>query len=100
MESVRGREIKVAKGPWSVSDEWVTFLNVGSGEQVICTIESYSESAKSNANLIACAPEMYEMLESKIDLIRCGIGANYSGDPKENPEYLEVVELLRRARGE
>lgn len=44
--------------------------------------------------------DMYEMLESKLDLIRCGIGANYSGDPKQNPKYLEVVELLKRARGE
>lgn len=44
--------------------------------------------------------EMIRMLESKLDLIRCGIGSNYSGDPKQNPKYLEVVELLAKARGE
>lgn len=62
--------------------------------------EQAKEEANANVALIACAPDMYEMLESKLDLIRCGIGANYSGDPKQNPKYLEVVELLKRARGE
>jgi len=52
------------------------------------------------ANAVNNFADMYEMLESKLDLIRCGIGANYSGDPKQNPKYLEVVELLKRARGE
>lgn len=46
------------------------------------------------------APEMYAMLEKKLDLIRCGIGSNYSGDPRDNALYKEVVELLAKARGE
>ncbi|MCP4989845.1 MAG: hypothetical protein GY928_28450 [Colwellia sp.] len=64
----------------------------------------YDELGKNQIEYIENATlhhaDMYEMLESKLDLIRCGIGANYSGDPKENPKYLEVVELLKRARGE
>jgi len=35
-----------------------------------------------------------EMLKAKMDLIRCGIGANYSGNPCENNLYTEVCELL------
>ena len=108
-----GREIKFTKGPWSVSDEWVTFLNVESGEQVICTIESYSESAKSNASLIACAPEMYEMLESACsELYKLIKKANkqkltdVNSQTETQPDlhdmetcYL-IQQLLKRARGE
>ncbi len=34
------------------------------------------------------------MLSKKLDLIRCGIGSNYSGDPFENKLYTEVSDLL------
>jgi len=40
------------------------------------------------------------MLSKKLDLIRCGIGGNYSGYPKDNPLYIEVVELLSNTKGE
>lgn len=39
------------------------------------------------------------MLSKKLDLIRCGIGGNYSGYPKENPLYIEVVELISNTKG-
>lgn len=104
---------KFTPGPWSQSHREVesggysTQVYDQKGE-AICTVDWYviptekgfTTNRDSNAHLIACAPDMYEMLESKLNLIRCGIGANYSGDPKENPKYLEVVELLKRARGE
>ena len=75
---------------------------------IFCTVDDrlaqYDGKALDRAKYIAKATnlhqEMYEMLESKLDLIRCGIGSNYSGDPKQNPKYLEVVELLAKARGE
>jgi hypothetical protein len=38
------------------------------------------------------------MLAKKLDLIRCGIGGNYGGNPFENPLYTEVVELLSAAK--
>ena len=80
---------KFTKGPWVLDCGMVVIGDI-----------YYELDNAYDAPLIACSPDMYEMLESKLDLIRCGIGANYSGDPKENPKYLEVVELLKRARGE
>lgn len=38
--------------------------------------------------------ELEAMLNKKLDFIRCGIGANYSGDPRNNPMYTEVADLL------
>lgn len=38
--------------------------------------------------------ELEKMLEKKLDLIKCGIGANYSGDPYENELYTEAAKLL------
>lgn len=40
--------------------------------------------------------ELELMLEKKLDLIRRGIGGNYRGDPFENKEYTEVVDLLNK----
>ena len=34
------------------------------------------------------------MLSKKLDLIKCGIAVNCSGDPYENPKYIEAKELL------
>ena len=39
--------------------------------------------------------DLEAMLSKKLDLIRCGIGANYSGDPLENTLYTEVDSLLK-----
>lgn len=38
--------------------------------------------------------ELEKMLRKKMDLIRCGIGSNYSGDPKENVLYTEAYDVL------
>lgn len=38
--------------------------------------------------------ELENMLIKKLDLIRCGIGSNYSGDPYENDLYKEAAELV------
>ena len=38
--------------------------------------------------------ELEKMLSKKLDLIKCGIGANYSGNPYENELYLEAWRLL------
>jgi len=38
--------------------------------------------------------QLEDMLNKKLDLIKCGIGANYSGSPYENELYTEVIDLL------
>ncbi len=38
--------------------------------------------------------ELESMLAKKLDLVRCGIGGNYSGNPYEYELYTEVVNLL------
>lgn len=95
---------KFTPGPWVNNEQGFLIGKNGSPVKVagIGSLQSFNncDEHKANSTLMKCAPDMYEMLESKLDLIRCGIGANYSGDPKQNPKYLEVVELLRRARGE
>lgn len=40
--------------------------------------------------------ELEEMLTKKLELIRCGIGANYSGNPYENQLYQEAKRLLNK----
>ena len=42
--------------------------------------------------------KLESMLLKKLDLIKCGIGANYSGNPFENELYLEVVKLLENGQ--
>ena len=38
--------------------------------------------------------ELEAMLSKNLDWIKCGIGVNCSGDPYENPKYIEAKELL------
>ena len=38
------------------------------------------------------------MLTKKMELIRCGISANYSGNPKENDKYMEAHNLLHNSK--
>lgn len=40
------------------------------------------------------------MLAKKLDLIKCGIATNYSGDPFENKLYTEASDLLVDKPGE
>jgi hypothetical protein len=38
--------------------------------------------------------ELENMLKKKLDLIRCGIGSNYSGNPYENDLYREAADIV------
>lgn len=38
--------------------------------------------------------ELEKMLKSKLDLIRCGVGSNYGGNPFCHPLYLEAKQLV------
>jgi hypothetical protein len=40
-----------------------------------------------------------DMLKSKLDLIKCGIAHNYSGNPYENEKYLEALIVLNNVAG-
>lgn len=40
--------------------------------------------------------ELEKMLFSKLDLIKCGIAANYSGNPCENSSYTDILLLLNK----
>lgn len=40
--------------------------------------------------------ELKAMLHKKLDLIKCGIATNYSGDPYDNPLWREAYDLLVR----
>ena len=76
-------------GRWQQAKEYGGFENMSFEPTVLA----------SNHEVFTCAPELLAMLESKLDLIRCGIGVNYSGDPKENKLYTEVLELINKAKG-
>ena len=88
-------ETKFTKGEWSVED----------GRVVVCgdfkIAYSYSglsvpfiEHIKTNANLIAAAPEMYEMLDEVSNVL------GHELNPT-NKSYIKAIkELLAKARGE
>ncbi|AUR93301.1 coil containing protein [Vibrio phage 1.186.O._10N.286.49.E3] len=89
-------EAKFTKGPWRILDKYQVGVNVnfGDGFFTIASCQVFNE-AKANANLIAAAPEMYEMLETLTE-----------SQNMEDAEHLlrenrlEILELLAKARGE
>lgn len=111
------KEAKFTKGPWvsdvrvgccavypeNSRDEWEQWLYNDERNFFYASYKnmaldpSYSrqaEEAIANANLIACAPDMYEMLELAMSLM--------DGDSIEDfaYQYKEIKSLLKRARGE
>lgn len=101
-------EAKFTKGPWSQSHRKTksgghsTQVYDNNGE-TICTLSWYAvptemgftTNRSENAQLIACAPDMYEMLCAITD----------SSNPEDMLAVLkevksEIGELLKRARGE
>ena len=77
---------------------WVLFgyeikvkVDFGEGWFPVCKVNVFNE-AKANAALIACAPEMYEMLSLLLTNSTFNV---------EHPVFAEEVEkLLAKARGE
>ncbi len=59
----------------------------------LAAIESQPE--KESATRIA---DLEAMLRKKLDLIKCGIGGNYSGDPYDNILYTEAYDLLFKVK--
>ena len=60
-------------------------------ESVVLTTNECISLLNKQANQIN---DLENMLRKKLDLIRCGIGSNYSGNPYENDLYVEVKSLL------
>ena len=55
-------EFKGTKGKWEVEEHPLYYWEVVSETDLICVTGETGEEAKSNAQLISCAPEMLEML--------------------------------------
>lgn len=113
-------EENFTKGPWIVNDGANSkfmrgkITTVGS-EVVICDEPSQYfglEVASANANLIACAPEMYEMLDVAcseihhlITLVNKQILTSVNSQTETPPDLYDmeschlIQRLLKRARG-
>lgn len=89
---------KFTPGPWRFNayDGSITDCTVGENEIATAQIEDWNVLGMgyANAHLIACAPDMYEMLKLAINLM--------DGDSIEGftYQYKEIEQLLKRARGE
>lgn len=90
------------KWPWVVKGDWMI---VDSTERLIAQFEplndelsnSNTEESFANAALIACAPEMYEMLKKVSQLIDNDGGAAIDWLIENT---FDIRELLSKARGE
>lgn len=99
---------KFTKGPWIVNDGKESAFLQGKittksqgHDVVICDTPSPyfgSEVSKANANLIACVPDMYEVLEKVAQAQR---DADYEIEHSDLlcALYDDIESLLKRARG-
>lgn len=53
-----------------------------------------SAAMEREAQLMKIIEDQEDMLKKKLDLIKCGIGSNYSGNPYENDLYREAAEMV------
>lgn len=102
---------KFTKGPWVINDGVeskfmrgkITTINT---LVVICDEPSQyfgAEVANANANLIACAPEMYEEIKRDIECLTRWIDNHGDAFPMTaawKDMRASKIELLKRARGE
>lgn len=100
-------EIKFTKGPWKIEftgPHWnnkdLRNIEIQYGEHGECICDTvYDES---DANLISCAPDMYEMLERVMSnyQVLASVAAQDGIEFNEYKEDSKEVEvLLKRARG-
>jgi hypothetical protein len=87
-------EAKFTKGEWVQCFANGIVIQTESTGYGICRVIGNLESDRANANLIACAPEMYAMLE---DLYKA-LFVDLTTD--NMPSCAEVSALLAKARGE
>ena len=87
-------EAKFTKGEWHVKpcgDMGFNVCALSKGVSVYSTVKAVND-AKFDANLIACAPEMYEQLQEVSNWLNSQLGF---GD-----WHKEIEALLAKARGE
>ena len=92
-------ETKFTPAPWSAKGGWMI---VDKGERLIAQFESLNDELSNcntpesfaNANLIACAPEMYAMLDKISDELLDAGGVWNCALAKD------IEKLLAKARGE
>ncbi len=85
---------KFTKGPWSQCFANGIIIQTESTGYGICKVIGNLESDKANAALIACAPEMYELLDEISDgLLEAGGFGNCALAKR-------IESLLAKARGE
>lgn len=75
-----------------LADEGVAFLEESMSSQI-------DSRCATDLEIYACAmgcriQELEEMLEARLDLIKCGIATNYSGNPYENELYTTAKRML------
>lgn len=84
-------KIKHTPGPWFAGTGWIGAGDVKDGK-VICSIDHFPYGAtEANANLIAAAPEMLQVLERVFDW------CNTNHQPVI---ALDVDAIVRKAKGE
>jgi hypothetical protein len=88
---------KFTKGPWKVftkNDSFMCAGKIGVIEEGDCIVVAdcndwLATEKRHNAALIACAPEMYEMLETILQVFEM-----------DHRTTTDVISLLEKARGE
>lgn len=88
---------KFTKGNWKIFNERVGVVDESDIQshgmmQEVAYLDMYNfgeQEGKANAQLIACAPDMYEMLESTL-----------FNEDLSDEYYNKIESLLKRARGE
>jgi hypothetical protein len=92
-------EAKFKEGRWVQCFANGIVIQTESTGYGICKVIGNLESDKANANLIACAPEMYAMLDSVRQCLEWGYTNAELAD--NLLEYREgIANLLAKARGE
>ena len=95
------REKMYTQGPWEMVDYddfeeapvvGVRIRDVLGGYHAVAAIHDQGDQTEANANLIAAAPEMLEMLEE------IALQINLGQDISE--WYSEIVDTIEKARGE
>lgn len=87
-------EPKFTSAPWIVKDTKFHFVVESEDGRCFVEIEKiFDEECKSNANLIAVAPDLYNALLNLVDICE---NANY----EEHHDVIQAKEILAKARGE
>jgi hypothetical protein len=110
---------KFTKGPWlvkqmeDVNSVYDVHYNLPASEYSVASIVLYNQDNAANADLIATAPDMYEMIEQltselfiAIDEVNDQRASRVTSQTENEPDYMDMQTihearlLLKKARGE